>query len=265
MSDPSMVAPPKPRATDPTLLFEVLLSERVKAGAALLATGIAIVLTAALAIWAMPWLPIGMTWDDYTPAVRVSALLAAGGTLAGLAGAYLGGVTGREGGLLETLQSILERRLRVRNRQQFRNRLARECRRARRDRRCSLSLVLVRVSQNDEGDGPSADSVLEDIAQVVAATVRSSDVPGIAGDGEVGVLAIGADCAAREAIVARLKRALASYSAELAMSSGSGEKGVVSLGAVTPDHPGLDPDLLLAEARAVLSPVVAGRAKAAAA
>jgi GGDEF domain-containing protein len=260
-----MVATPKPRATGPTLPFEVLLSERVKAGAALLATGIAIVLTAVLAIWAMPWLPIGMSWDDYTSAVRVSVVLAIGGALMGLVGAYLGGVTGREGGLIETLQSILERRVRVRNRQQFRNRLVRECRRARRDRRCSLSLVLVRVLQNDDVDGPGATSVLEDVAQVVAATVRSSDVPGIAGDGEIGVIAIDANSAAREAIVARLRRALVSYSAELAMSSGSGQKGAVSLSAITPEHAGLDPDLLLAEARASLLPVAAGRTKAAAA
>src|SRR3972149_1620372 len=125
MSDPSMVEPPKLRATGPTIPFEVLLSERAKAGAALLATAIAIVLMAVLAIWAMPWLPIGMTWDDYTPAVLVSAVLAIGGALMGLVGASLGGVAGREGGLLETLQSILERRVRVRNRQQVRNRLAR--------------------------------------------------------------------------------------------------------------------------------------------
>src|SRR4030042_6918444 len=123
MSDPPRVARSERRATE--LLFEVLMSERVKSGAALLATGIARVLTLVLAIWAMPWLPIGTTWDDYAPAVRLSALLAAAGALTGLVGAYLGGVTGREGGLVETLQSLLERRTRLRNRQQFRNRLGR--------------------------------------------------------------------------------------------------------------------------------------------
>jgi len=238
------------------------MSARIKSGAALLATGIAIVLTLVLAVWAMPWLPIGMTWDDYTPAVRVSALLAAASALTGLVGAYLGGVTGREGGLVETLQNLLGNRARLRNRQQFRNRLERECARARRDRRSFLSLILVRVQQ---GDDPCDASVLEGVGQIVAATMRSSDVPGIAGDDEVGVIAIGADSAAREAIVGRLRRALASYSAELAMSSDSGQEGAVALSAITLDHASLDPDLLLAEARSSLSPIVAGSTRAAAA
>jgi diguanylate cyclase (GGDEF)-like protein len=264
MSEVSKVARPKRRVTALALLQDVFVSERSKAGAALLATGTTVVLTLVLAIWAMPWVPIGMTWDDYTPAVRVSAVLAVGSALTGVIGAYLRGVAGRKRGLVEIWQGLFGRRARLRNRQQFHNRLVRECRRARRDRRSFLSLILVRVEQDNQVNSPEAMSALERVAQVVVATVRSSDVTGIAGDSEIGILAIGADAAARGAIVGRLKRALAARSVELAGSNAPGQ-GAVSLGAVTLDHADIEPDLLLADARASLSPVAASRRKAAAA
>jgi GGDEF domain-containing protein len=217
-------------------------------------------LTVALAIWAMPWVSVGMTRHDYSPRVVAALLLAMGSTLMWLAAAFTWGLAGADRQLVEILHSLLGRRARLRNRHQFYNRLARECRRARRERRSSLSLVLVRLSTGEDCEGKRA---LEHVAHALMAAVRSSDVVGIAGDSEIGILAIGAGGKALEIIGARLRRALAAALAELSEDAAAPSVPEASLGVSTLGPDATEPVHLLVAARASFAPVAPRLRKAA--
>ena len=217
-------------------------------------------LTVALAVWAMPWVPVGMTRDDYSPRVVIALVLAMGSALTWLAAVFTGGLAGGDRQLAEILNSLLGRRARLRNRHQFHNRLARECRRARRERRSSLSLILVRLSIGEDREG---DQVLEHVAHALMATMRSSDVVGIAGDSEIGILAIGADGKAREVIGARVKRALAAALAELSEEKAATSVPEALLGVGSLGSDVTEPGHLLAAARASFAPLAPRARKAA--
>ena len=259
-----MVTSPKVRSTErhetgPARVAGVRACRQGRALAGLFATGAA-ALTVVLAIWAMPWVPIGMTRDDYSAHVVVALVLAMGSTLMALIAAFVGRPAGGQVELVEILHSLLGRRARLRNQQQFCNRLARECRHAQRERRSSLSLILVRVSKDEDRDGKQ---ILEHVAHALMAAVRSSDVIGIAGDNEIGILAIGADAKAREIISARLRRALAAALVEFGEDTVATNVPEALLGVSTLGPDGTEPGHLLAAARTSFTPVVPRSKKAA--
>ena len=117
--------------TGPARAAGVQASHQGRALASLFAAGAA-ALTVLLAIWAMPWVPVGMTRDDYSAHVVVALVLAMGIALMGLIAAFAYRLPGGQVELAEILHSLLGRRARLRNLQQFCNRLARECQRAQR-------------------------------------------------------------------------------------------------------------------------------------
>ena len=234
-----------------------------KALVGLLAMGAATVLTVALAIWVIPWVPIGMTQDDYSPAVLVAVVLAMISTLMSFIAALARGSASGSLELAELLQSLLGMHMRLRNRQQFHNRLARECRRAQRERRSWLSLILVQVPEGKDRDGSSSAHALEHVGHTLTATVRAGDIVRVAGDNEIGVLAIGADVKARDVISARLRRALAAVSGDSTKEGGSSATRQALLGASTFGPDGTEPEILLMAARSSFAPVVPRSKKAA--
>ena len=245
--------------TGPARAAGVQASHQGRALASLFAAGAA-ALTVVLAIWAMPWVSVGMTRDDYSAHVVVALVLAMGITLMGLIAAFAYRLPGGQVELAEILHSLLGRRARLRNQQQFCNRLARECQRAQRERRSSFSLVLVRVSKDEDREGKQ---ILEHVAHALMATVRSSDVIGIAGDNEIGILAIGADARVQEVIRARLKRALAAALVEFGEGGAATNVPDALLGVSTWGPDGAEPDHLLLAARTSFAPVVPRSRKAA--
>jgi hypothetical protein len=259
-----MVAPPRVRSTErrergPARVAGVRAYHQGKALAGLFAMGAA-ALAVVLAIWAMPWVPVGMTWDDYSAHVLVALVLAMGSILMALIAAFTRGPASGHVQLAEIWHSLLGKRVRLRDRQQFCNRLARECQRAQRERRSSLSLILVRVSEGEDRDGEQA---LEHVAHALMAAMRSSDVVGMAGDNEIGILAIGADAKAREVISVRLKRALAAALVEFSDDRVATNVPEALLGASSWGPDGAEPDSLLMAARASFAPVVPRSRKAA--
>jgi GGDEF domain-containing protein len=229
----------------------------------LLAAGVAVVLTVVLAIWLTPWVPIGMREDDYSSSVRVALVLTLSSALMSLIAAFTRGDAGRETEPAELWHSLLGKRMRLRDRRQFHNRLARECARAHRDRRSSLSLILVRVSDSEDRDSPCGPDVLERVADALMATVRSSDVIGIAGDCEIGILAIGADANAREVIITRFRRTLMAALQRWREPEAPSRAPLLSLGASTLGYDSAEPGPLLAAARYSLAPVIARSRRAA--
>jgi GGDEF domain-containing protein len=98
----------------------------------------------------------------------------------------------------------------IRNRGQFLSRLAFECHRAHRDRRAIFSLVII-SDGNHAADGQrigEADNRLHETALVVRSVVRGEDVVATPEAGEVWVLVSGVGPQVRDAVLARLIRAL---------------------------------------------------------
>jgi GGDEF domain-containing protein len=239
------------RAEGPEALqarFSTLLAlQRGRMRAAWAAAGAAAALAVLFVLWIIPWPSFGMTADDYSPAVAVALLLALGIAVMTVVAALLRDLAVGGTDVADIFRMLLGRTMRLRNRHQFANRLARECARATRDRRLGLSLVLVHAGQG-EGDAAGSPHTLDRVANALAATVRASDVVGIVGDTEIGVLAIGAGDDARELIRDRFERTLASAIPTSEGPEPSDCASSVWLGASTF---GLedDPDSLLAAAR----------------
>lgn len=250
------------RETAGMRLSKVQATYRSKVRAGWLAAGAAAVMAVALALWVIPWVPIGMTQDDFSPAVRVALALATGSALMGFLAFLTREPASTEGDVAEVWRSLLGKGVRLRNRRQFGYRLARECVSAQRDRRLSLSLILMRVSPGDDDNDLGRRDALDHIVHALALTVRSSDVIGIAGIDEIGVLAISADAEVREVIRARFERALIAALVEWRGAKASRKAPMVSLGASTL---GLedDPDTLVAAARQALRPINLDAARAA--
>ena len=248
------LGPTEQRETGPARVVGVRAYRQSKALASLFTMGAA-ALAVVLAIWAMPWVPVGMTRDDYSAHLLVALALAMGSILMALIAAFTRGLASGHVQLAEIWHTLLGKRVRLRNRQQFCNRLARECHRAQRERRSSLSLILVRVSEGEDRDGEQA---LEHVAHALMAAMRSSDVVGMAGDNEIGILAIGADAKALEIISVRLKRALAAALVEFTEDRLATNVPEALLGASSWGPDGAEPDSLLTAARASFAPVVPG-------
>lgn len=214
------------------------------------------------ALWVIPWVPIGMTQDDFSPAVRVALVLSAGSALMGLLAFLTREPASTEGEVAEVWHGLLGKGVRLKTARQFKYKLARECESAQRDRRLSLSLILVRLSPGDDANGPGSRDALDQIVHALALTVRSSDVIGIIGDDEIGVLAIGVGTDAREMICARFERTLTAALVEWRGAKDSRKAPVVSLGASTLGSED-GPDSLIAAARQALRPISMDIARAA--
>lgn len=244
----------KGRDTVGARLSKVQATYRSKTRASYLAAGAAAAMAIVLALWVIPWVPIGMTLDDYSSVVWVALVLGTGSALMGLLAFFTREPASTERDVAEVWRGLLGKGVRLWNRHQFYRRLARECERAQRDGRSPLALMLVRVSPSDDRDGSGRRDAVERIAQAAARNVRSSDVIGLIGGEELGVLVIGVNDQARQAIGERLERTLTAALAEWPVTKAPGRAPVVSMGASTLGPDG-DPDSLIAAARQALKPL----------
>jgi len=251
------------RETALSRLSRLQASYRSRVRAVWLAIGATAVMTVLLALWMIPWVPVGMARDDYSFEVWVALVLAMGSAVMALLAFLAREPASGEREAVDIWHRLMGGAIRLRGRHQFRNRLARECERARRDRRTSLSLILVSVGQEGDHPDPGSPDAIEHVVNALATTVRSSDVMGIVEAAEIGVLVIGAGARVREVICRRLERALTAALrgwTEAGLSSGTPR---ASLGASTFGADGVEPGHLLAAARASLAPVIPRRKKAA--
>lgn len=255
-------ASPEGRESTGARLSRLQATYRSRFRAGLLAAAAAAVLAMLLALWMVPWVPIGMTLDDYEPAVWMGFVLATGCALMGLLAFFTREPASTESDISDLWRWLMGRGVRLRNRTQFTHALAREYRRAQRDRRSPLSLILIRVASSDGRGGPGSSDLIEHVAQTIAKHIRLADVLGLVGDEELGVLALGADAEAQQAVKARTERAVAAAMVEWNGAKTPGKASAVSIGASTlgPDD---DADSLIAAAQQALEPLATHAARAA--
>ena len=191
---------------------------------------------------AVPWLPGGLSTEDYTE--QVSLTLVLGGLCVVLG---VGTLIFREH-LRRTREGLLawtavyDETTGLYNRRYFFDRLSLECERARRQG-ATFSFVLMRVEHSTgHGRGPSA-GALRRLGAVLTRTMRSNDLVALLGGNELAVVAMGVPRKLAPQVVERLNRALEGSLVD------SGERLSLRLGVATYGARCRDPGTLLRSAR----------------
>jgi len=196
--------------------------------------------------WAIPWLPGGLSEEDYTR--QVTLTLGLGSVCAALG---VGALVVREH-LRRTREALLAWRTvyddatGLYNRRYFYDRLSLECERARRQG-ATFSLILMRLEHGTgPGCGPSA-GALRRLAAALARAARSNDLVAQLGGGELAVVVMGASSKMVPQVADRLRSALEGSLVD------SGHRLNLRLGAATYGARARHPSTLLREARRSLS------------
>jgi hypothetical protein len=212
--------------------------------------------------WALPWVPLGLASGDYNAVTAIALILAAAASISVQLFIFVWTPQFHQDPFPEFLRVLMGAHHLIRGAQQFRSRLAAECRRGRSDRRNQVSLIVVQVPNMKEpaSEGREPMEVDQPLAPlVVRSSMRAQDVVAVSWPNEVWVLAVAAGREAREGITKRLAAALAR--SELARNP----EGGCLVGGSTLGEDGEDPDTLFSVARERLEPVIAPAEDAAAA
>ncbi len=138
-------------------------------------------------VWAMPWLPPGMTWHDFSAATLVEfALLIGlwiGTTAAVLRWAPL--LTGEPKS--EWMRALLGERLSIRGRKRFLIRLRFQCEQALRGRGKGFSIAVLTLPAIGRGT-PDGEGKMDRVLHTVRHVIRTGDVLGDSEEDEVWVL-----------------------------------------------------------------------------
>ena len=162
-----------------------------------------LVVAVTVAGWLLPWIPIGMTPDDYsagaTAGLALIAVLGAGSTAFALRWSP---VLQREP-ISEFILALMGQSLLVRGRQRFIKRLDVQCRRAARNRTASFALLVMDIT-GVQRDNPADDERFNAWLAMARGVVRSEDIVGDSGDREVWLLLLQGDLQACRRVAERL-------------------------------------------------------------
>jgi diguanylate cyclase (GGDEF)-like protein len=195
---------------------------------------------------AIPWLPGGLSEDDYN--AQLTATLVLGGVCAALG---IGALVFREN-LRRTREAVLawstvyDDTTGLYNRRYFYDRLALECERARRQS-TTFSLILMRLEHSAGSKRGPSPSALRRLAAALTRAARSNDLVALLGGNELAVVAMGVSGKALSPVADRLKTAL-----EGSLND-SGERLDLRLGVASYGSRSRHPSVLLRAARQSLS------------
>jgi diguanylate cyclase (GGDEF)-like protein len=196
--------------------------------------------------WAIPWLPGGLSKEDYNEQVTLTLVLGAVCVALGIGTLILRDHLRRTREALLAWTTVYDDTTGLYNRRYFYDRLSLECERARR-RGTPFSLVIMRL-EDDTGHnrGPSA-AALRRLAADLSQVTRSNDLVALLGGNELAVAAMGVSRRMAPQVVDRLRRALE-------RSLPNYDEGLsLRLGVATYGSRARDPSTLLRSARRSLS------------
>jgi diguanylate cyclase (GGDEF)-like protein len=195
--------------------------------------------------WAVPWLPGGLSKEDYTEQVTLTLILGGVCVLLGLGTLVLREYLRRTREALLAWGTVYDDTTGLYNRRYFYDRLSLECEWARRHG-TTFSLIVIRLQHEGEGArGPSA-GALRRLAAALSQATRPSDLVAVLGGNELAVVAMGASRKMVPQVVERLKKALGGSITD------SGEHLSLCLGAATYSTRVRHPSELLRSARSSL-------------
>jgi diguanylate cyclase (GGDEF)-like protein len=206
------------------------------------------VATAYFLYWAIPWfrvvpwLPGGLSKEDYTEQVTLTLLLGGLCVILGVGALVLREHLRRTREALLAWTAVYDETTGLYNRRYFFDRLSLECERARRQG-ATFSLILMRFEHSTgHGRGPSG-GVLRRLGAVLTRTVRSNDLVALVGANELAVVAMGVPRKLSPQVVDRLKNALEGSLVD------AGDRLNLRLGVATYGTRCRDPGMLLRSAR----------------
>lgn len=207
-------------------------------------------------LWALPWLPAGMSAEDYTGPVIFTFSLLGGCILLGGVAITLRSLAWHRRQALVAWTTVYEETTGLRNRRYFLERVGLECERSA-GTGVSFAVVLFDLTLTPEQGGePEAETVTEIMrtaGDVLAKHTRLSDIVAVIGRTELAVLTPGVSAQAASSTAQRLGLILG-LGMETTLDK-AGYRLALSLGVAPfgPDVP--DAGSLLREARARLAPV----------
>lgn len=212
--------------------------------------------------WAIPWLPGGLSEEDYNRQLALTLALGSACAVLGVGTLVLRENLRRTREALLAWRTVYDDTTGLFNRRYFYDRLSLECERARRQRH-TFSLILMRIEQGTgRGRGPS-EGALRRLAAALSSAARSDDLVALLGGNELAVVAMGVPARMLPQVTDRLTTALEG------LLTDSGGRLSLRVGTTTYGARARDPGTLLRQARRSLSAEpspkgVAGKKKSAA-
>ena len=171
------------------------------------------VATAYFFVWAIPWfravpwLPGGLSEEDYTEQVTLTLIFGGLCVILGVGTLILREHLRRTREALLAWTTVYDETTGLYNRRYFFDRLSLECERARRQG-ATFSLILMRFEHSaGHGRGPSS-GALRRLGAALTRTMRSNDLVALLGGNELAVVAMGVPRKSAPQVVDRLKNAL---------------------------------------------------------
>ncbi len=164
-------------------------------------------LLAVLIVWAMPWLPVGMRWGDWSAATTVGFALLAGLNAGTVVLLLRWTPLFAEEPKLEVVRALLGERLSVRSKVRFLNRLRFQCEQGLRGRNRVFSVAVIELPPVQRGT-PDGEQMAAATLREVRRAIRKPDILGDSGAREIWVLLAGAGPHGSRSACARIEAAL---------------------------------------------------------
>lgn len=198
-------------------------------------------------LWAIPWLPSGLSTEDYTPQVAFTLYLILGTALLGLTALLLHHLARRRQATLMAWSAVYDQKTGLHNRAYLYNLLSLECDRSL-ESKSTFSLLVFQFHGAGDGPATSPDN-LRSLAEVIRRTIRSNDVVALLGDTELAVLAFDLKRKQRTALINKVKKLILGSLPKL-----TGSKDIqVLAGVATYGAEGEEPGAIIQAARAAAS------------
>ncbi len=141
--------------------------------------------------WAIPWMQVGLDFEDYTQEFSLTMLLVITLGFTGVAALFLRASTEREREAVVAWTSVYDQVTGLRNRRYFLDRLYLESQRAA-EHGGAFDVVLFSIETNQVNEighfRPPKPEALRELGRVIASEIRASDVVAVIGPTELAVL-----------------------------------------------------------------------------
>jgi diguanylate cyclase (GGDEF)-like protein len=200
-------------------------------------------------LWALPWVPLGMSAGDYSLDVLLGLLLLGCCPAVTAVALLTRGMAAQRREALIAWASIYDRATGLRNRDYFLERLALQCQLGRELAEYRVGLILIDMEEQQDGKGtrPPDDRVFRLIGMSIASQMRPTDLVAAIGSTEVGVLVSVASPPALQPVAERIRGSLDKKLAE--MAGLPGWNLTVRMGSASLNDARSAPEVLLATAR----------------
>ena len=202
-------------------------------------------------VWAIPWLGVGLSKDDYTPQFLVTLIFAGACMLLGLLSATLRAVARQKREALVAWSSLYDEATGTRNRAHFYDRLALDCDRA--EKHDSIFAVALLQMGLARPRGQISAELLRQAANHLKNLTRASDLVALIGANEFGVLLAGAHGEMAHTLAERLCASLAAKLPDSIEANGYAISPTIKVGVAVYGDDGNTPESLFAAARSAFA------------